>query len=241
MINQLTFVIAFVAGLVSFLAPCSGVLVPAFIANLAGTSLTQVEQAGTGLKTKVILNTLLFILGFTVVFVLLGASIGAVSENLRGGQDWLSKIGGALIILFGLYALGLFKIPALSVEHRLNLGSFSRVKFLGSFLVGNAFAVGWTPCVGPILAAILVLAGTSESVTAGSGFLLAYSAGLMLPFLLVGLFTAQSAKFLSTHAKFLNFVNYFAGILLIFLGVLVFTGNLAKLVGKLYFLSPIRI
>lgn len=239
--TELNLFVAFLAGLVSFLAPCSGVLIPAFISNLAGTSLTGVEKADPTLRGKVILNTLLFIVGFTVVFVLLGASIGAISTTVRGGQDILSKIGGVLIILFGLYALGLFKIPFLSAERRLNIGSLGKIKYLGSFLVGNAFAVGWTPCVGPILAAILVLAGTSGSVTAGTGFLLAYSAGLMLPFLAVGIFTAQSAKFLVSHAKLLTYVNYFAGILLIFLGTLVFTGNLAKLVGRLYFLSPIRI
>lgn len=239
--TEVNFVIAFLAGLISFLAPCSGVLVPAFISNLAGTSLTEVEHAGANIKTKVLFNTLLFIAGFTLVFVLLGASVGAASIAVRGGQDILSKIGGALIILFGLYAVGLFKIPALSAEHRLNVGNLGRIKYLGSFLVGNAFAVGWTPCVGPILAAILVLAGTSGSVSAGTGFLLAYSAGLMLPFLAVGIFTAQSAKFLVNHAKLLTYVNYFAGILLIFLGILVFTGNLVKLVGRLYFLSPLRI
>lgn len=238
---EVNFVIAFIAGLVSFLAPCSGVLVPAFVSNLAGTSLTEVEQEGGGLKAKVLLNTLLFIAGFTLVFVLLGASIGAVSTTIRGGADLFSKIGGTLIIIFGLYALGLLKLPFLQAEKRLNLGRFGKVKYLGSFLVGNAFAIGWTPCVGPILAAILVLAGTSGSVATGTGFLLAYSVGLMLPFLLVGLFTAQSARFLSEHARFLNYVNYFAGILLVFLGILVFTGNLAKLVGKLYFLSPVRI
>lgn len=238
---EVNFAIAFLAGLISFLAPCSGVLVPAFISNLAGTSLTEVSQANNTLRAKVLLNTILFIAGFTVVFVLLGASIGAVSTTIRGGAELLSKIGGSLIILFGLYALGLLKLPFLQAEKRLNLGQFGKVKYLGSFLVGNAFAIGWTPCVGPILAAILVLAGTSGSVAAGTTFLLTYSAGLMLPFLLVGLFTAQSAKFLAEHARFLTYVNYFAGILLIFLGILVFTGNLAKLVGRLYFLSPVRI
>lgn len=238
---EVNILIAFIAGVVSFLAPCSGVLVPAFISNLAGTSLTGVEKADSTLRAKVIFNTLLFIAGFTIVFVLLGASIGAISTTVRGGTDLLSKIGGALIIIFGLYALGLLKIPFLSAERRLNLGQFTKVKYLGSFLVGNAFAIGWTPCVGPILAAILVLAGTSGSVTTGTGFLLAYSVGLMLPFLLVGIFTAQSAKFLLNHAKLLTYLNYFAGVLLIFLGILVFTGNLARLVGRLYFLSPIRI
>lgn len=241
MTTEVNFLIAFIAGLVSFLAPCSGVLIPAFIANLAGTTFSEVEKAGSSLRTKVILNTLLFITGFTIVFVLLGASIGAVSQTIRAGTDFLSKIGGLLIIVFGLYALGLLKIPALSAEHRLNIGQLGKIKYLGSFLVGNAFAVGWTPCVGPILAAILVLAGASGSAALGTSFLFAYSVGLMLPFLLVGIFTAQSARFLLNHAKLLTYVNYFAGILLIFLGILVFTGNLAKLVAKLYFLSPVRI
>lgn len=239
--ENLNFLIAFVAGLVSFLAPCSGVLVPAFLSHLAGVSYTEIQEEEGKYRTKILLNTILFILGFTVIFVLLGASIGFLSSFVRGFADILAKVGGALIIIFGIYALGLLKIPFLEREHKLPTRGLSNIRYLGSFLIGNAFAIGWTPCVGPILAAILVLAGASSSATLGTSLLLFYSAGLMLPFLLAGIFTAQTGRFLAQHAKLLQYVNYLGGALLIVLGILVFTGNLAVLVGRLYFLSPLRI
>lgn len=239
--ENLNFVIAFLAGLVSFLAPCSGVLVPAFLSHLAGVSYSEIQKGHGRYRTQILVNTALFILGFTIVFTLLGASIGFLSSFVRGFVDTLAKVGGVLIIIFGIYALGLFKISFLERDYRIPTVNLTHFRYLGSFLIGNAFAIGWTPCVGPILAAILVLAGASSSVFLGTGLLLAYSAGLMLPFLVVGVFTAQTGRFLAQHSRVLRYINYVAGALLIFLGILVFTGNLPKLVGKLYFLSPFRI
>lgn len=241
MVENVSLFVAFVAGLVSFLAPCSSILVPAFLSHLAGVSYTEIQEDQSKYRTKILLNTILFILGFTVIFVLLGASIGFLSSFVRGFSDILAKVGGTLIILFGIYALGLLKIPFFEREHKLPAAGLSNIRYLGSFLIGTAFAIGWTPCVGPILAAILVLAGSSSSVALGTGLLFFYSAGLMLPFLLAGIFTAQTGRFLAQHSKLLQYVNYLGGVLLIVLGILVFTGNLAALVSRLYFLSPLRI
>lgn len=239
--------IAFVGGLVSFFAPCVIVLVPAFLSHLAGSSLKDLEGADEAQikkqKREIILNTIFFIIGFTVIFVALGASLGFLSQFIRGATIWLQRFGGALIILFGLITLNLIRIPWLQQEHKLevkreNIKEKGKgAKYGGSVVVGAAFAIGWTPCVGPVLAGILVLAGSSGSVGSGVALLLAYTVGLMIPFLITAFFTAGVSKFLAQHNTFLKWVNYIAGALLIILGILVFTDNFARLVGSLYFLE----
>jgi cytochrome c-type biogenesis protein len=235
-----------VGGLVSFFAPCVIVLVPAFLSHLAGSSLKELEDADeiTVKKTKreIIINTIFFIVGFTIIFVALGASLGFLSTFIRDATIWLQRIGGALIILFGLVTLNIIKIPWLQAEHKLEVKRASQdkgraAKYGGSAIVGAAFAIGWTPCVGPILAGILVLAGTSGSVGSGVLLLLSYTIGLMIPFLITAFFTASVSKFLARHNTFLKWVNWIAGALLIILGILVFTDNFARLVGSLYFLE----
>jgi len=241
--------VSFLAGLVSFFAPCVIVLVPAFLSHLAGSSLRDLDlRQALGdhdgvkeIKKDIILNTIFFILGFAVVFVALGASLGFLSQFVRGGIIWLQRVGGGLIILFGLVTLDIIKIPWLQQEHKLEVkkrvGDKSQIVGRGgSLVVGAAFAIGWTPCVGPVLAGILVLAGTSGSVSSGVVLLLAYTVGLMIPFLITAFFTAGVSKFLARHNLFLRWVNWIAGSLLIVLGILVFTDNFARLVGLLYFL-----
>ena len=250
MIEGINLWIAFVGGLVSFFAPCVIVLVPAFLSHLAGSSLKDLEGVDEfqikKQKREIILNTIFFIIGFTVIFVALGASLGFLSQFIRGATIWLQRIGGALIILFGLITLNIVKIPWLQQEHKLELKNEKTEKlknkgktgkYFGSVIVGSAFAIGWTPCVGPVLAGILVLAGTSGSVGSGVALLLAYTIGLMIPFLITAFFTASVSKFLAQHNTFLKWVNYIAGTLLIVLGILVFTDNFARLVGSLYFLE----
>lgn len=239
MIGNLTLQIAFLAGLSSFFAPCVTVLVPAFLSHMAGVSLSDLQSGDTSRQKAIFLNTLLFILGFTIVFVLLGASIGFFSTLIRDFQVWIGRIGGIVIIYLGLASLKLVPSPFSRLQAGLPVRS--SVGYLSSVLVGSAFAIGWTPCVGPVLAAILVLAGTSASLTSGVSLLLAYSIGLMLPFLVVGLFTARSSQFLSTHPRLINTLSILGGISLIILGILVFTNSFAILVSKLYFLSPFRL
>lgn len=240
-INQqnLSLGLAFLAGLTSFFAPCVTVLVPAFLSHMAGVSLSDLQSGDHSRQKTLFLNTLFFILGFTLIFVLLGASIGFLSTFIRGFQTWIGRIGGVVIIYLGLASLKL--VPSPFARLHAGLPVKSSVGYLSSVMVGSAFAIGWTPCVGPVLAAILVLAGTTASIASGVSLLLAYSVGLMLPFLIVGLFTARSAKFLSAHPKFINTASVMGGIILIILGILVFTGSFALLVSKLYFLSPFRL
>lgn len=237
--SNVTIILAFLAGLSSFFAPCVTVLVPAFLSHMAGVSLTDLQTGSTSRQKTIFLNTLLFIIGFTAIFVLLGASLGFLSTLVRDFQVWLGRVGGVVIIYLGLASLKLVPSPFAGLHGGLPVKR--SVGYLSSLLVGASFAIGWTPCVGPVLAAILVLAGTSVSVTTGVILLLVYSLGLMLPFLIVGLFTARSARFLSAHPKLINTLSYLGGIILIILGILVFTGNFALLVAKLYFLSPFRL
>ncbi|MCH8986814.1 sulfite exporter TauE/SafE family protein [Patescibacteria group bacterium] len=235
--ENIGYIIAFVAGLVSFIAPCVVVLIPAFLAHLAGTSLKDLKEGEVPKRNwSIFFSTIFFVVGFTVIFVLLGASIGFLSSFITGAQVWIGRIGGLIIILFGFYTLGLVKIPFLEREHKLRVTKKgSGVQYFTSFTIGAAFAIGWTPCVGVVLAGILLLAGTTGSVLGGTLLLLTYSAGLMLPFLLVGLFTAQAQGFFVRYARIFSYVNYVAGVLLIILGVLVFTNFLSQVVGYLYF------
>lgn len=235
--SNVTMILAFLAGLTSFFAPCVTVLVPAFLSHMAGVGLSDVNDQST--QRKIFLNTVLFIFGFTLVFVLLGASLGFLSQFIRDFQVWISRIGGLVIIYLGLASLKLVPSPFSRLHSGLPISQTTG--FISSIFVGSAFAIAWSPCVGPVLAAILVLAGTSASLISGVALLLAYSVGLMLPFLIVGFFTARSAQFLSAHPKLINTLSYLGGIILIILGILVFTGNFALLVAKLYFLSPFRL
>lgn len=238
--ENLTLIITFLAGLTSFFTPCVTVLVPAFLSHISGVSLSDLSMNQDSSRQRAILiNTIFFIIGFTAVFVLLGASIGFLSQFIRNFQDWLGRIGGIVIIYLGLASLKLLPSP-FSGSHA-GLPIRSSTGYVSSTLVGSSFAIGWTPCVGPVLAAILVLAGASGSLTSGVILLLSYSAGLMLPFLIVGIFTARSSQFLSTHPKTINVLSIIGGIILIILGILVFTNNFALLVSRLYFLSPFRI
>lgn len=239
MIETLNLSIAFLAGLTSFFAPCVTVLVPAFLSHMAGVSLSDLQNGDSNRQKAIFLNTIFFILGFTIIFVLLGASIGFLSTLIRDFQVWIGRIGGIVIIYLGLASLKLVPSPFSGLQTGLPVRS--AVGYLSSVLVGSAFAIGWTPCVGPVLAAILVLAGTTASLASGVSLLLAYSAGLMLPFLAVGLFTSRSAAFLASHSRLINTLSIIGGIILIILGILVFTNSFAILVSKLYFLSPFRL
>lgn len=237
--NEINLFIAFTAGLFSFFTPCVTVLVPAFLSHMAGVSLSDLKSGDRSRQKRIFINTIFFIFGFTVIFVLLGASIGFLSTFIRDFQVWLGRIGGIVIIYLGLASLKLVSSPFARLHTGLPVAHASG--YLSSTLVGSAFAIGWTPCVGPVLAAILVLAGTTASYVSGVTLLLSYSVGLMLPFLAVGLFTARSAAFLSTHPSLINNLSIVGGVILIILGILVFTNNFALLVAKLYFLSPFRI
>jgi cytochrome c-type biogenesis protein len=184
-----------------------------------------------------LVHALLFVSGFSLVFVLLGASATALGRALNYYQIWLQRVGGVLIILFGLLCLGFFNFRSLSQERRLHLER-KPVGYLGSALVGMAFAAGWTPCIGPVLGAILGLAATSADVSRGMLLLGVYSAGLALPFLIAAVAVDSFLDWFQRFRRFLPWVMRISGILLVFVGLLLLTGEFTRLAGWLQGLTP---
>ena len=214
---------AFLAGVASFLSPCVFVLVPAFLAYLGGISVTEAKSA-TGFNRTIFINTLLYVLGFTVVFTAIGILLSTVLQGTGlAAQRWLARIGGVLIIFFGLFLTGLVRVPFLESEHKFTIKR--KAGYVTSFLFGMAFAVGWTPCIGAVLGSILTLAATHPG--SATVLLLSYSAGLSLPFLFVGAFYAQAAQWVRATAKYTRFVGIIFGILLIIVGLLLLFNKLA--------------
>jgi cytochrome c-type biogenesis protein len=229
----LGFLVAFAAGLLSFLSPCVLPLVPSYVGFLTGMTLPEV----TGRRRVALTHALLFVGGFSLVFILLGASATALGRALNYYQVWLQRIGGALIILFGLICLGVFNLRVLSQERRLHLER-KPVGYLGSLLVGMAFAAGWTPCIGPVLGAILGLAATSTDVSRGMLLLAVYSAGLALPFLVAAVAVDSFLDWFQRFRRFLPWVMRISGVMLVFVGILLFTGEFTRLAGWLQGLTP---
>jgi cytochrome c-type biogenesis protein len=229
----LGFLVAFVAGLLSFLSPCVLPLVPSYVGFLTGMTLPEV----TGRRRVALTHALLFVGGFSLVFILLGASATALGRALNYYQVWLQRIGGTLIILFGLLCLGVFNLRLLSQERRLHLER-KPVGYLGSVLVGMAFAAGWTPCIGPVLGGILGLAATSADVSRGMLLLAVYSAGLALPFLVAAVAVDSFLDWFQRFRRFLPWVMRISGVILIFVGILLITGEFTRLAGWLQGLTP---
>jgi cytochrome c-type biogenesis protein len=225
--------VAFAAGLLSFLSPCVLPLVPSYIGFLTGMTLPQVEAR----RRVALIHALLFVGGFSAVFVLLGASATALGRALNYHQVWVQRIGGALIVVFGLVSLGLIKSPLLSQDRRIQLDR-RPVGYLGSALVGMAFAAGWTPCIGPVLGGILSLAATSVDVERGMLLLAVYSAGLAVPFLLAAVAVEWFLKWFQQFRPLLPWVMRISGGLLVLVGVLLMSGEFTRLAGWLQGLTP---
>ncbi len=215
--------VAFSAGLFSFLSPCVLPLLPSYPSFVTGMSVSDLSSDLTAaMRRRVMLHALAFVLGFSVVFVALGASFSVAGAFLLDYRDWIRRVGGLLIIGFGLYISGLLRIGFLGRTQQLQLRE-KPAGYIGSFVVGVTFAIGWTPCVGPILGAILSLAGTAETVQRGIGLLIAYSAGLGVPFLLSALALGTFLKFFRQYRPFIPVVERAAGIVLVGVGALVFS------------------
>jgi cytochrome c-type biogenesis protein len=229
----LGFAVAFVAGLLSFLSPCVLPLVPSYVGFITGMTLPEV----TGRRRAALAHALLFVAGFSLIFVLLGASATALGRALSHYQVWLQRVGGVLIILFGLLCLVGFKAGWLTQERRLHLER-KPVGYLGSALVGMAFAAGWTPCIGPVLGGILGLAATSSDVSRGMQLLAVYSAGLALPFLVAAVAVESFLEWFQRFRRFLPWVMRVSGAMLIVVGVLLVTGEFTRLAGWLRGLTP---
>ncbi len=216
-------VVAFSAGLFSFLSPCVLPLLPSYLSFVTGMSVSDLTADLTvAARWRVMLHAVAFVVGFSVVFVALGASFSAAGAFLVDHRDWIRRIGGLLIIGFGLHIAGLLRVGFLGRTQQLQLRD-KPAGYVGSFIVGMTFAIGWTPCVGPILGAILSLAGTAETVQRGIGLLVAYSAGLGVPFLLSALALGAFLKFFKRYRPFIPIVERAAGVVLVVVGVLVFT------------------
>lgn len=227
---------AFLAGILSFLSPCVLPLVPGYVSLISGASVEELQSSERRMLRTVMLHSLTFVLGFSVVFIALGAVATGVGQIVNEYHSLLSKIAGIVVIIFGLHLTGLLKIKALYADKRLHevKGGASAV---GSFAVGFAFAFGWTPCIGPILATILVLAGAQQTVWKGVILLAVYSLGLAVPFLLTSLGVDRFLAFYSRFRRHLHTVEVFSGVLLIAIGVLIFLNNLRLLSGYLSFLN----
>jgi cytochrome c-type biogenesis protein len=218
---------AFLAGVASFLSPCVLPLVPGYLSFISGVSIEEMVESRTVHTGKVFLTSLLFVLGFSIIFVAMGATATALGSFIQDRISILNKIAGLLIILFGLHLTGLFRIKFLMVEKRYH-GSVGG-GFLGPVLLGMAFGFGWTPCVGPVLFAILAYAGTQETAGQGVVLLLIYSAGLGLPFLLTGVAMGSFIRFLDRFKRYFRWVELTSGLILVTLGFLVMTGYMSKL------------
>jgi cytochrome c-type biogenesis protein len=215
--------VAFSAGLFSFLSPCVLPLFPSYLSFITGMSVADLSADLTAAaRRRVLLHATTFVLGLSLVLVALGASFSAAGQLLFQYRDTIRIAGGVLIVIFGLYIAGLFKVALLGRTQQWQIRE-KPAGYIGSFLVGVTFAIGWTPCVGPILGAILSLAGTAETVERGVGLLVAYSAGLGVPFLLSALALGSFLRFFRRYRPFIPVVERGAGVLLIVVGVLVVT------------------
>jgi len=217
--------VAFSAGLFSFLSPCVLPLFPSYLSFITGMSVADLSaELSLAVRRRVLIHAIVFVLGFSLVFVGLGASFSAVGQFLLNYRDPIRLVGGALIVIFGLYIAGVFRLGIFGRTAQWQI-SEKPAGYLGTLLVGVTFAIGWTPCVGPILGAILSLAGTAETVSRGVGLLVAYSAGLGLPFLLSAIALGSFLKFFKRYRPFIPTVERAAGVLLVVVGVLVITNK----------------
>ena len=219
------FVAAFTAGLVSFLSPCVLPLVPGYISMISGASVADLKEGDAGLLRKVLLHSLFFIMGFSIVFISLGASASWLGQLLLSRMSVLYRIAGVVIILFGLHMTGLLKIGLLYRDKRFHTAGKAATPG-GALVIGLAFAFGWTPCIGPILAAILAVAASEQTVTRGATLLAVYSLGLGVPFVIAAFAIQPFAAFLTRFRKHLLRVEQAMGVLLILTGVAFLTGTI---------------
>jgi cytochrome c-type biogenesis protein len=227
---------AFVAGLVSFLSPCVLPLVPGYVSLISGAGVEELKSQEARLLRKMMLNSLAFIMGFSVVFITLGAISTEVGQLLARYKSTLAQVAGVVIILFGLHLTGIFRINALYSDKRLHSVKGGSTPG-GAFLIGFAFAFGWTPCVGPILAVILGFAAEQDSVYKGIALLAVYSLGLAVPFLLTALGIERFLSFYSRFRAHMHAIEVASGALLIALGVLLVLGRFTLISNYLSFLN----
>jgi cytochrome c-type biogenesis protein len=242
---NITYWIAFTAGILSFVSPCVLPLIPSYLTYITGLSFKQLDEEHPTAKVRltVLLHSICFIIGFSVVFVLLGAIAGIASSkfqsHLREGLEWVEKIGGLLIFLFGVHMTGLFHFGVLLGEKRVQLHE-KPSGYFGTFIVGLAFAAGWTPCIGPILASILMIAATSGQVGEGVALLSVYSLGLGVPFLISGLLFHQFLVAFNKFRKYIRMVEIGTGVMLMAVGIMLMFNLMGHLTMYLYQYLPVQ-
>lgn len=227
---------AFFAGLISFLSPCVLPLVPGYLSLISGAGLEELKAPEAHLMRRVMVNSIAFILGFAVVFIALGAAATEVGQVLGMYKHTLARVAGVVIILFGLHLTGIFKIKALYTDARLHSVKGSSTP-VGAFVIGFAFAFGWTPCLGPILSAILAIAAEQNTLAKGVLLLAVYSLGLAMPFLLTALLMERFLKFYSRFRSKMHALEIASGALLIALGILLVIGRFTLISNWLSFLN----
>ena len=226
---QVSFTIAFVAGFLSFISPCVLPLVPSYLSYITGLSLDQLtnDDDRRKLRGTIMTNSLLFIGGFSFVFMAFGASASFAGQLLFAYSDYLQKIGGILIIFFGLYVMGMFKLKFLALEKRIQLPT-RPAGYVGSVLIGMVFGAAWTPCVGPILGSILALAATSDSMMAGVQLLGVYSLGLGIPLFVTALGVDSFLNYFKKVRAYMWAVSATSGVFLVLVGVMIYTNSFAQ-------------
>lgn len=225
---SVTIGLAALAGLASFLSPCVMALVPAYVGYLSGRSVTP-EGVAVENRWVTFTHGVAFVLGFSLVFVTLGAAASAIGALLFDLRVWLSRIGGVIVILFGLHTMGVLHIPFLDYDTRRNERPDPSLGYLSSALMGVFFSAGWAPCVGPVLGAVLTLALNSGEVGQGVILLSAYSAGMAVPFLLAALGVGRVSELMRRHARFIRYFAVGTGAILVVVGVMLLTGTLEQL------------
>ena len=233
-INLLT---AFLFGLLSFISPCVLPIIPGYISFISGKSLEEMQNTNSAAARAMLINSLVFISGFTLVFVLMGAAATSIGKVLNENLGLISKIAGGVIIIFGLHMIGIFKLPFLNYEKRFHLQE-KKLGILGSFAVGAAFAFGWTPCIGPVLAGILAIASQQETVMQGILLLFVYSLGLGIPFFLTAFSINKFFSVFHRIKKYFHAIEVTGGVMLIGVGILMMTNSLTIIAGYLARLFP---
>nr|AQS34460.1 hypothetical protein [uncultured bacterium] len=222
---DLNFLVAFWAGAISFFAPCVVPLLPAYIGYVTGVSAQELQIFGyKRYLKKILLSSLFYILGFSLIFVILGTAAAGLGVFLRRYDDVVRILGGLIILVFGLEFAGIINIPFLAYEKKLSLPVWAKnISYLRAFIVGVIFASAWTPCVGAVLGSILTLAAVSGTVFKGASLLFVYSLGISIPFMIVSLTLASATKYISFLSKHIGLVSRLAGVLLAILGILLLT------------------
>jgi cytochrome c-type biogenesis protein len=232
--ENISIFVALSAGFISFLSPCILPLIPSYLAFITGVSIEELtsEESLRQVRAKVVLNSLMFILGFSLIFIALGASATFLGKFLYRNIRWFEIIGGALVILFGLHFTGIFRLRFLDREKKVHLKS-KPLGYLGTVLVGVAFGAGWTPCVGPILGSILTLAATTQNIGKGILMLAFYSLGIALPFFISGLILHKFFEYFQSIRKYFKVITAAGGVLLILVGILLISGYFSAITSYL--------